>query len=220
MWDKIFDYILPSIEESIIMLVPSVILSLILGLLIAIVIFTINNIKGYENKIAYIIINWIINIFRSIPFLILIVVLFPISLFILGTTIGPVAAIIPLTIASAPFSARLFETAFESIDKDLIIVSQSFGANIKDIVLRVLIPETRIQMIRITTTIFINLFGFSTIAGTIGAGGIGDLIIKFGYQRFDNFILYTSLLIVILIIQSVQSISNIVVKNIQNKYKI
>lgn len=220
MLDKINEYVIPALNETIIMLLPSIIISTILGLVFAVLLFAINNVKGYKNKFIYTILNWIVNVFRSIPFLIMIVILFPLSLLLIGTTIGPTAAIIPLSLASAPFSARLFESAFESIDKDIIIGAQSYGASFTQLVFQVLIPESKIAIIRSITTVFINLLGFSAIAGTIGAGGIGDLIIKFGYQRFDNEILFISLILIILIVQVVQSISNYLVKSLKEKYNV
>lgn len=220
MINKFLEEILPSLGQTAIMLVPSIIISSILGLGLAVILFTLNNIRGYQNKVLFILINWIINAIRSIPFLILIIILFPISLLIIKTTIGPEAAIIPLSLAATPFSARLFESSFESIDKNLIIGVQSYGATLPKIIFHVLIPESRVAIVRSITTVFINLVGFSSIAGTIGAGGIGDLIIRYGYQRFDSEILIMSLIIIILIVQVVQSISNYIVKKYTNKYNI
>lgn len=220
MINKFLEEILPSLGQTAIMLVPSIIISSILGLGLAVILFTLNNIRGYQNKFLFILINWIINAIRSIPFLILIIILFPISLLIIKTTIGPEAAIIPLSLAATPFSARLFESSFESIDKNLIIGVQSYGATLPKIIFHVLIPESRVAIVRSITTVFINLVGFSSIAGTIGAGGIGDLIIRYGYQRFDSEILIMSLIIIILIVQVVQSISNYIVKKYTKKYNI
>lgn len=220
MIDKFFDYILPSLQETAIMIIPSIIISTILGLILALLVYIINHVNGYKNKYIYMFFNWIINALRSIPFLILIIVLFPLSYFLIKTTIGPYAAIIPLSLAATPFSARLFESSFESIDKNIIIGAQSYGASIWQIIFKVILPESKIAIIRSITTVFINLLGFSSIAGTIGAGGIGDLIIRYGYQRYDSQILWTSLIIIILTVQIIQSISNYIVKYYTKKYNV
>lgn len=214
------DYILPALGESAIMLFPSIIFSTILGLCLAVILYTINNINGYQNKVLFVILNYLINAWRSIPFLILIIILFPLSLLIIRTTIGPQAAIIPLSLAATPFSARLFESAFESVDKNIIIGAQSYGGTWGQIVFEVLLPEAKIAIIRAITTVFINLIGFSSIAGTIGAGGIGNVIIQYGYQRYNAPILWMALIVVILVVQIVQSGANLLVKHYSKKYNI
>lgn len=154
----------------------------------------------------------IINTLRSFPFIILMICLFPLSRIIVGTTIGSTAAIVPLSISAAPFVARMVEGALNEIDKGLIEAASSMGANNRTIIFKVMIPETLPHIIHGITVTVISLIGFSAMAGSIGAGGLGDLAIRFGYQRFKTDIMLYSVVVIIILVQILQSFGNYLAK--------
>lgn len=163
--------------------------------------------KPKLNKVLEIIINTL----RSFPFIILMICLFPLSRIIVGTTIGSTAAIVPLSISAAPFVARMIEGALNEVDRGLIEASSSMGASNSTIIWKVMIPETMPHIIHGITVTVISLIGFSAMAGTIGAGGLGDLAIRFGYQRFKTDIMIYSVIVIILLVQVLQSLGNYLV---------
>ena len=150
------------------------------------------------------VINRIIDIFRSVPFLVLMIVLFPLCRIIVGKAIGTEATIIPLTIAAAPFVARLVETALKEIDPGVILASQSMGSTNTQIIFKVLIPECMPALVDGVTMTIINLIGYSAMAGAIGGGGLGDLAIRYGYQRFQNDVLIASVVVILILVGIIQ----------------
>jgi D-methionine transport system permease protein len=160
----------------------------------------------------------LINTLRSFPFIILMILVFPLSRIIVGTTIGSTAAIVPLSISAAPFVARMIEGALNEVDKGLIEASSSMGASNLTIIFKVMIPETMPHIIHGLTVTVISLIGFSAMAGTIGAGGLGDLAIRFGYQRFKTDIMVYSVIVIIIVVQIIQSLGNYLV-NRSKKYR-
>ena len=157
------------------------------------------------------ILEFVINTLRSFPFIILMILVFPLSRLIVGTTIGSTAAIVPLSISAAPFVARMVEGALNEVDKGLIEASSSMGADNFTIVFKVMIPETMPHIIHGLTVTVISLIGFSAMAGTIGAGGLGDLAIRFGYQRFKTDIMVYSVIVIIIVVQVIQTLGNYLV---------
>ncbi|MEG0141250.1 MAG: methionine ABC transporter permease, partial [Comamonas sp.] len=137
-----------------------------------------------QNSPANKIVGWIVNALRSTPFIILLVAIIPLTRFITGSSIGTWAAVVPLTIAAAPFVARLVETALREVDSGLIEAAQSMGASTSQIVWKVLLPEALPGIVAGLTISFVSLTGYSAMAGAIGGGGLGDLGIRYGYQRF------------------------------------
>lgn len=138
--------------------------------------------------------------------------LFPLSRIIVGTAIGSTAAIVPLSISAAPFVARMVEGALNEIDKGLIEAASSMGASNRTIIFKVMIPETLPHIIHGITVTVISLIGFSAMAGSIGAGGLGDLAIRFGYQRFKTDIMLYSVVVIIILVQILQSFGNYLAK--------
>lgn len=149
-----------------------------------------------------------INILRSFPFIILMIVLFPLSRVITGTTIGSTAAIVPLAIGTAPFVARMIEGALLEVDLGLIEASESMGASNWTIIRKVMIPEATSSLINGITITIISLIGYSSMAGAIGAGGLGDLAIRYGYQRFQIDLMCYAIVILLIIVQATQWIGN------------
>ncbi len=155
------------------------------------------------------ILNSIINVLRSFPFIILMIVIFPISNFIVGTSIGTTATIVPLSIAAAPFVARIIEGSIKEVDRGVIELSLSMGgATVPQIIFKVLIPEAMPSLILGITITIINLIGYSAMAGAIGGGGLGNLAIRYGLYRFQTDIMIASVIVIIILVQGVQYLGN------------
>ena len=150
----------------------------------------------------------IVNILRSFPFIILMIVIMPLSRLIIGTAIGTKATIIPLSIAAAPFVARVIESALEEVDPGVVQAAKAMGSTNWQIIWKVLIPEAMPSLISGITLTIINLVGYSAMAGAIGGGGLGDLAIRYGYQRFRTDIMIITVIIIILLVEIIQLIGN------------
>ncbi len=162
-------------------------------------------------------VGWIVNAVRSTPFIILLVAIIPFTRFITGSSIGTWAAVVPLTIAAAPFIARLVETALREVDGGLVEAAQSMGASTSQIVWKVLLPEAMPGIVAGLTISFVSLTGYSAMAGAIGGGGLGDLGIRYGYQRFLPDIMLAVVVLLIFFVQAIQSLGDWVVRRISHK---
>ena len=160
------------------------------------------------HRILNMVLGWIINIGRSIPFIILLVALIPFTRFIVGTSLGVPGAIVPLVVSAAPFIARMVEQSIEEVDGGLIEAAQSFGANTWQIVYKVFLRESLPSLVRGFAIVFITILGYSAMAGCVGAGGLGDIAIRYGYQRYQDDVMIATVLILIVIVQIVQSACN------------
>lgn len=150
--------------------------------------------------------NWFINLLRSVPFLILMILVFPLTRLITGTTIGTVASIVPLVIASFPFVARLAESSFREVDPNLIEMAQSMGASPFQIVKKVIIPESVPSLISNITIALTTILGYSAMSGIIGGGGLGKIAINYGYYRYKYLIMFAAVIVLILLVQIFQSL--------------
>lgn len=206
--------IIPSIWVTIKMLGQAMILSLIFGFLLATVLVWCNPDGLRPRPWLYRILSLIVNIVRSFPILILIIALYPITRFIVGTTIGPQAAVVPLTVSATQFLARLFENALLQVDKQLIEAARSFGASNRQILFRVMLKEAVPSIVSGITLTTISYIAASTIAGAVGAGGIGSVAINYGYQSFNDTILYTAVVILCIMVQITQWIGNIIYRKV------
>lgn len=161
--------------------------------------------------------GWFVNAVRSTPFIILLVAIIPLTRLIAGTSIGTAAAIVPLTIAAAPLIARLVETSLREVDKGLIEAAQSMGATDLQIIVKVLIPEALPGIIAGLTIALVALVGASAMAGAIGGGGLGDMGIRYGYQRFMPEVMLAVVVILIAFVQSIQSFGDWLVRRVSHK---
>lgn len=177
------ELIIPSLLETLYMVFSSTLLSLILGFPLGILLVITETDSIWEKPVLNKILNSIINIFRSLPFIILMILVFPISRLLIGQTIGTTATIVPLSIAAAPFVARVIEGNLKEVDKGVIESSLSMGATSFEIITKVLIPESMPSLILGVTLTIINIIGYSAMAGAIGGGGLGDLSIRYGLYR-------------------------------------
>lgn len=163
------------------------------------------------------VVGGIVNAVRSTPFIILLVAIIPLTRFITGSSIGTAAAVVPLTIAAAPFIARLVETSLREVDNGLIEAAQAMGATTWQIVTKVLLPEALPGIVAGLTITFVSLTGYSAMAGAIGGGGLGDLGIRYGYQRFLPEVMLAVVLVLILFVQAVQSLGDWAVRRLSHK---
>ena len=215
--NPIISMLVISTVETLYMVLFSTLFSLILGFPLGVLLLVTKPGNIYEIKKFNAILEVVINALRSFPFIILMILLFPLSRFVVGTTIGSTAAIVPLSIGAAPFVARIVEGALLEVDPGLVEASQSMGANNKTIIFKVMLPECYPTLIHGITVTIISLIGYSAMAGTIGAGGLGDLAIRFGYLRFKLDIMVYSIIIIIILVQIIQSVGNFIVHRRQKK---
>lgn len=146
----------------------------------------------------------VVNVLRSFPFIILMILLFPLSRVIVGTSIGTVATIVPLSVAAAPFVARIIETSLKEVDPGVIQAARAMGSRNSQIVLKVMLPEALPSLASGVTLTIINLIGYSAMAGAIGGGGLGDLAIRYGYQRFRTDIMIAAVVIILVLVEVIQ----------------
>ena len=168
------------------------------------------------HRIFNMVLGWIINIGRSIPFIILLVALIPFTRFIVGTSLGVPGAIVPLVISAAPFIARMVEQSIEEVDGGLVEAAQSFGANTWQIVYKVFLREALLSLVRGFAIVFITILGYSAMAGCVGAGGLGDIAIRYGYQRYQDDVMIATVIILIVIVQIVQSACNFAARKMEH----
>jgi D-methionine transport system permease protein len=168
-------------------------------------------------RIIYNVLSRIVNIFRSLPFIILMILLIPLSRLIIRTSIGPTAVIVPLSIAAAPFVARVVEAAISEVDQGVIIAARAMGSSRFQILSKVLIPEALPALISGLALTIINLIGYSAMAGAIGGGGLGDLAIRYGYYRFRMDVTIGAVIVLLLLVEAVQIIGSAVSRGLLSK---
>lgn len=163
------------------------------------------------------ILGWIINIGRSIPFVILLVAIIPFTRLIVGTSLGVPGAIVPLVVSAAPFVARIVEQSIAEVDPSLVEAAQSFGASNFQIVYKVLLKEALPSIVRGVAITFVNLFGYSAMAGTVGAGGLGDIAIRYGYQRWQADVMLAAVILCVILVQIFQSVGDFTARKIDRR---
>nr|WP_256758734.1 methionine ABC transporter permease [Cohnella sp. WQ 127256] len=193
------------------------VISTIIGLFLGIVLVVTRANHIYENKVIYQVLNIAINILRSLPFIILMVAIIPFTKFIVGTSIGVKGAIVPLVVYTAPYLARLMESALLEVDKGVIEAFQAMGATRNQIIVRVLLKEARPALILGLTIGTIGLIGASAMAGVIGAGGLGDVAIRYGYQRWQPEVMITCVILLVVAVQVVQSLGTVIAKRLRKR---
>ena len=165
------------------------------------------------------VLGWIVNIGRSIPFIILLVALFPFTRLVIGIAIGPKAAILPLFIAATPFVARMVESSLLEVDAGVIEVAQSVGSSVRQIVWKVILPESLPSIIMGASITFITLFGYAAMAGAIGAGGLGDVAIRYGYYKYQTDVMIATIIILIVLVEIIQILGNGIARKIDKRIK-
>lgn len=206
------DVFIKSIQETLVMVGWSGAISFVIGLFLGILITVTRPGNILENRMVYQIIDKVVNLFRSIPFIILLACLVPLSRLLMGTAIGVRGAIVPLVFGCAPFFTRQMETALAEVDPGLIEAAQSMGLDNRDIIIRVYLKESIAGIARGTTITIISLIGLTAMAGAIGAGGLGNFAIMYGHQRNMPDITYTTVVVLVIFVTIIQITGNYIAK--------
>ena len=208
---RMFSLVAESTWQTVVMVFLSTIFSMILGLPIGVLLHvTSSEEQGgiIPHPVFYNVLSRIVNILRSFPFIILMIVLMPLSRLIIGTSIGTMATVIPLSIAAAPFVARIIESSLKEVDPGVVQAAKAMGSTNWQIIVKVLIPEALPSLVSGVTLTIINLIGYSAMAGAIGGGGLGDLAIRYGYQRFRPSYMVAAVVIIIVMVELIQFIGD------------
>ncbi|CAM4438248.1 MAG: D-methionine transport system permease protein MetI [Legionella sp.] len=196
--------------ETLYMVVTSTVFAVLLGLPLGTLLYSSNHIKQMPKLHKFL--SVFINMARSIPFIILLVAIIPFTRLIVGTSIGMNAAIVPLTLGAIPFFARLVDNVYQSLPNGLIETGYAMGANTKQIIFHILLPEAKPALVHAVTVTAITLVNYSAMAGTVGAGGLGTLAINYGYQRFDAGIMLATVVVLIIMVQLTQMFGDYLAK--------
>lgn len=190
--------------DTLLMLAASLAITVILGLPLGVALYATGRGRILENRIVHAVLSFTVNVLRSVPFIILLIVMLPLTVLLVGTSLGVAGAIPPLVVGAAPFYARLVETALREVERGMIEATQAMGGTTWQIVRRVLLPEALPGLIAGATVTAIALVGYTAMAGVVGAGGLGDLAIRFGYQRFQTDVMVVTVVLLLVIVQILQ----------------
>ena len=207
--------IIPALFATLRMLFFSMIISIIFGIIIGIILTITGSDELKPNKKIYKTVNFFVNTIRAFPVMILIVAITPLTKLIVGTSIGEQAAIVPLSIAATPVVARLIQNSFDEVDRNLIIAAKSFGASTLQIIFKILFVEALPSIISGLTTTTILFLGSITLAGAVGAGGLGAVALTYGYQRFDDAVMYTIVFILCILVFLIQGLGSLLYKKLK-----
>lgn len=191
--------------QTLIMVFSSTFFSVLLGLPVGILLCTSDPAGIRPRPLLYQVLTRLVNVLRSFPFIILMILLFPLSRILAGTSIGTGATIIPLSIAAAPFAARIIETSLKEVDAGVVQAARAMGSTNMQIIVKVLLPEALPSLTAGITLTIINLIGYSAMAGAIGGGGLGDLAIRYGYQRFRPDVMTVSVAVILVLVEIIQA---------------
>ena len=219
MSNEMIELLIKSFWETGYMVVASTVLASLIGIPLGIILTVTRNGHILPNAVINSVLGVIVNATRSTPFIILMVAIIPLTRMLVGSSIGTTAAIVPLTISAAPFIARVIETSLREIDHGVIEAAQSMGASPMQIIYKVLLPESLHSIVLGITLAVIALIGYSAMAGVLGGGGLGDLAIRYGYQRFQPEVMIVTVVILILMVQLIQFIGDTLSKKL-NKTKL
>ena len=218
MWDNTMTVMmLEGIRDTVYMTVVSTFFGYILGLPLGIALTLTDNNGLCQNRTIYRILDVIINITRSVPFLILLIVVMPLTKLIAGKSYGSTATIIPLTLAAAPLIGRMVESSLKEVNKGVIEAAVSMGAKTRTIVFKVLIGEARTSLLVGVTIVLGTVLGYSAMAGVVGGGGLGDIAIRYGYYRYDTPVMLVTLVFIVAIVQLMQFVGNLLAKRIDHR---
>ncbi|PWC10375.1 methionine ABC transporter permease [Brenneria roseae subsp. americana] len=186
----------------------STLLAIIGGLPLGFLIYVTDRHLFWENRAIYLLSTVLVNIIRSIPFVILLVLLLPLTQILLGNTIGPIAASVPMSVAAIAFYARLVDSALREVDPGIVEAAEAFGASPLRIICTVLLPEAKAGLLRGLTITLVSLIGYSAMAGIVGGGGVGDLAIRFGYYRYETQVMIITVIALVVLVQIVQTLGD------------
>ncbi|KZE37237.1 metal ABC transporter permease [Bhargavaea cecembensis] len=204
-----------SLYETLVMVIVSLVIATVIGIPLGVLLVVTRPNHLYPNKWIFQLLNTIVNIIRSLPFIILMLAIIPFTELIVGTSIGIRGAIVPLIVYIAPYIARLVETAFLEVNYGIIEAYRGMGASRFQIILRIMIREARPGILLCMTIALIGLIGATAMAGVIGAGGLGDLALRYGYQQWDMPVMFGTVIILIVLVQIIQSLGNYFAKKLK-----
>ena len=205
------------VRDTLVMLLVSTALAYVIGILLGVVLFVTSSNGLRPHRALSAVLGWIVNITRSIPFIILLVALMPATRTLVGTTTGVRGVIPPLVVSAAPFVARMIEQSLAEVPRDSIEAAERCGATIPRIVWSALLPEALPSIIRGVAVVLIAVLGYTAIAGAIGAGGLGDIAIRYGYYRYQDEMMLATVVLLIVLVQIIQSICNALAKHIDHR---
>ena len=217
MSQQIINLLLQGFLETVQMTVISTVVAVLLGVPLGVILVITSRGHIMQNEAVNKVLGAIVNATRSIPFIILMVAIIPITRLVAGTSIGTTAACVPLTLAAIPFLARLVETAIKEVNGGVIEAAQSMGATPLQIIWKVLLPEALPTLIDNITVLIVNLISYSAMAGAIGGGGLGDIAIRYGYQRFQGDVMLATIIILIVLVQVIQSVGDYLSRKVNKK---
>ncbi|MET1079474.1 MAG: methionine ABC transporter permease [Pseudomonas sp.] len=203
--------------DTLLMLGGSLLFTVLLGLPLGVLLFLTSPRQLLEQRGLYALLSLLVNVLRSLPFIILLIVMIPFTVLLTGTSLGVAGAIPPLVVGATPFFARLVETALREVDRGIIEATQAMGASTRQIILNALLPEARPGILAAITVTAITLVSYTAMAGVVGAGGLGDLAIRFGYQRFQTDVMLVTVVLLLILVQILQSIGDRLVVHFSRK---
>ena len=216
-WHDILQLLLNATGETLYMVLLAGLFTLLIGLPLGVLLFISRRGGLFPLPRLNRAVGGVINLGRSLPFVVMLIALIPLTRLIVGTTLGSTAAVVPITIGAFPFFARIVETALDEVDKGRIEAIVAMGGDIRHVILKVLLPEALPALVAGVTLTLVMLIGFSSMAGVIGGGGLGDLAIRYGYQRFNNQIMVVTVIVLVLLVQGVQSLGDRCVRSLAHR---
>ncbi|MFC3344730.1 methionine ABC transporter permease [Paenibacillus abyssi] len=212
-WNEIWE----ATKDTLAMMAWSLLFTVILGLILGVILFLTSRRQLLEQPVVYMILSFVVNVLRSVPFVILMITIMPLTKIITGTTLGVEGSIPPLVVAATPFFARLVETSLREVDRGVIEAAQAMGASKWDIVRRVLLLEARPGLLAAVTITAVTLVSYTAMSGVIGGGGLGDLALRYGYQRFQTDVMLVTVVLLIVLVQLLQSAGDLLVRRYSRK---
>ncbi|MDA7415689.1 ABC transporter permease [Xenophilus arseniciresistens] len=203
--------------QTFLMLAIGLSAAVVIGGPLGVLIFLLGPGQSLENRPLYLVLNWIVNTVRSFPFIILLVALVPFTRIVAGTSIGPLAAAVPLSVAAIPYFARLVDQCIREVPRGVIEAAHAMGASELQIVWRVLVRESRSGLVLALTVLAVSFLSYSAVAGVVGGGGIGDLAIRYGYYRFQTDVMLLTVALLIVLVQIIQFLGNHIAQRLDKR---
>nr|WP_305838055.1 methionine ABC transporter permease [Pseudomonas sp. A29(2023)] len=216
-WNEILQLVLNATGETLYMVLLAGLFTLLIGLPLGVLLFISRRQGLYPLPRINQALGAIINLGRSLPFVVMLIALIPLTRLVVGTTLGSTAAVVPITIGAFPFFARIVENALDEVEKGRIEAILAMGGDIHHVIFKVLLPEALPALLAGVTLTLVMLIGFSSMAGVIGGGGLGDLAIRYGYQRFNNEVMVATVVVLVILVQGVQSLGDRLVRSLAHR---
>ncbi|MBB2915081.1 D-methionine transport system permease protein [Streptosporangium becharense] len=213
-WDDMLPLLLESTGQTVEMVLWSTLFTVVLGLPLGVALVVTDRGGLFPSPVLNRVLGFVVNVGRSLPFIILMIAVIPLTRLIVGTTIGSSASVVPLTLGAAPFFARLVETALREVGRDKVQAAQAMGASRSTVVAKVLLPEAMPGLIAGLTVTVVALISYSAMAGAIGGGGLGDLAIRYGYHRFETTLMIVTVVVLVVVVQLVQTLGDMVARRL------